>query len=364
MTVDAVILAAGKSSRMDTNKLLYPLGNQFLIEKTVNVFSSLSLVTKIIIVTDDDNISKLFPSNSERFCIVGGGDTRTQSVNNALKKSKADIVLIHDGARPFVTKDLIERVIDATQKHGSAIPSTPLPDSIRKTNENQIVDFVDRNSFCLVQTPQGFNGKLIRQAYKNVVNEHFTDDSEVYATFIDKPFVVNGDLENKKITFDSDLPEKKSKIGNGFDLHKLSEGLPLILGGVTIPHNKGFVAHSDGDVLIHAIMDSLLSAIGQKDIGCLFPNTNNIYKNISSMILLNKVKDLILANGATISNISAVIMAEKPKLQDFIPQMIDNIANVLEIKNTQVSISATTTESVGDIGNQECISVYAVSICY
>lgn len=364
MSIDVIILAAGKSTRMDCNKLLYPIGDELLIEKTINVFSSLPIISKIFIVTDDNEIKKLLPSPSERLCIVKGGKTRTESVKNALKYSKGDIVLIHDGARPFVSPFLITSIIENTKKYGSAIPAVPLPDSIRRVDNNQITDFVGRESFCLVQTPQGFKGNLIREAYTNIKNEVYTDDSEVFAKFVDKPFIVDGEISNKKITYKSDLPEPKFKVGNGFDLHKLQEGLPLVLGGVLLPHHKGLVAHSDGDVLVHAIMDSLLSAIGQRDIGYLFPDTDSAYKNISSMLLLKKVKEMIGASGATINNISATIIAEKPRLMDFIPRMIANIATALAIKNTQVSISATTTEGVGDIGKQECISVYAVCSCY
>lgn len=361
MSVDAVIVAAGQSHRMSTNKLLFQLGDIPLIVRTALTFLSVEEIDNIIIATDDEDI-KTQLSFDKKFRFAPGGVTRTQSVINALRLSNADIVLIHDGARAFVTSALIKKVIMHTREFGSAIPVLPLPDSIRMIEGDILTGFPDRKDFCLAQTPQGFDRKKLLLAYSETGENTFTDDSQVYAKlFI--PHIVDGEESNKKITFDSDLLGINAKVGNGFDLHRLEEGLTLTLGGEKIPYYKGLAAHSDGDVLIHSIMDALLSAAGERDIGCLFPDTDPQYEGISSLVLLTEVAGILSKKNIKINNISSVILAEKPKLADYIPKMAKNIADVLKIKSPVVSISATTTERTGIIGNGQAIAVYTVCSC-
>ncbi|MDD4315653.1 MAG: 2-C-methyl-D-erythritol 2,4-cyclodiphosphate synthase [Clostridia bacterium] len=361
MTVDAVIVAAGQSRRMSANKLLYELGASPLIVRTALTFLSVKEIDRIIIVTSDENIIAQL-SFDEKFVFVAGGATRTLSVAAALNISVADIVLVHDGARPFVSASLIRKVIESTVKYGSAVPILPLSDSIRKKESDTLTNFPDRENFCLAQTPQGFDGEKLRRAYADIGKESFTDDSQLFAKFF-TVHTIEGEESNKKITFDNDLLGINARVGNGFDLHRLEEGLPLTLGGVVIPFDKGLVAHSDGDALVHSIMDALLSAAGERDIGCQFPDTDKQYKGISSLILLGKVAEILAQKNIKINNISSVILAEKPKLAGYIPGMADNIANALKIKSSSVSISATTTERTGIIGKGEAIAAYTVCSC-
>lgn len=360
MSVDAIIVAAGQSRRMSSNKLLYELGECPLVVRTALTFLSVAEIDDIIIVTDDENIKAQLSFN-KKFIFAPGGATRTQSVINALSLCQADIVLIHDGARPFVTAALIKKVIERTKQFGSAIPVLPLPDSVRTKDGNILTGFPDRQNFCLAQTPQGFDTKKLRRAYQGT-GGNYTDDSQVFAGLY-QPHIVDGEENNKKITFDGDLLGINAKVGNGFDLHRLEEGLTLTLGGVVIPYHKGLEAHSDGDVLIHSIMDALLSAAGERDIGCLFPDTEPKYKGISSLILLSKVAEILCQKNVKIINISSVILAQQPKLADCIPEMAKNIAAALKIKSPAVSISATTTERTGIIGNGQAIAVYTVCSC-
>lgn len=154
----------------------------------------------------------------------------------------------------------------------------------------------------------------------------------------------------------------KIRIGQGYDVHQLAEGLPFILGGVSIPHTHGMVAHSDGDVLLHSICDALLGAAALRDIGFHFPDNSNEYKNIDSRILLQKTRELLLANGWSIGNIDATVCLQKPKLLTYIPQMCENIANDLNIDIHDVSVKATTTEKLGFVGREEGIAVFAVAL--
>ncbi len=152
------------------------------------------------------------------------------------------------------------------------------------------------------------------------------------------------------------------RIGQGYDVHQLAEGLPFILGGVSIPHTHGMVAHSDGDVLLHSICDALLGAAGLRDIGFHFPDTSNEYKNIDSRLLLRKTRDLLQTNGWVIGNLDATVCLQKPKLLNYIPQMCENIANDLNIDIHDVSVKATTTEKLGFVGREEGIAVFAVAL--
>ncbi len=154
----------------------------------------------------------------------------------------------------------------------------------------------------------------------------------------------------------------KIRIGQGYDVHQLAEGLPFVLGGVNIEHTSGMVAHSDGDVLLHAICDALLGAAGMRDIGFHFPDNSDEFKNIDSRILLRKTSDLILSQGWKVENIDATVCLQRPKLLTFIPQMCENIAQDLQIENTAVSVKATTTEKLGFVGREEGVAVFAVAL--
>ncbi len=361
MIIDAIILAAGKSSRMTINKLSFELGKYSLINHTIRKFASNQSISRIFVVTDDESIKNNLPSKiAKPIVFVAGGDNRTQSVANALKVADGDLILVHDGARPFVSDRLINDVIQCAKENNSAVPILPLPDSVREIENDRITNFVDRTKYSLVQTPQGFNGKQLRYAYNSISNKSFYDDSEVYSLFFNKPFTVKGEFSNKKITYDNDLFGINAKIGIGYDIHKLQNDLPFVLGGVSIPYNKGFLAHSDGDVLIHSIMDALLGLANERDIGTLFPDSDTQYKNIASTSLLQEVKEILSHKGIIINNICAVIIAEKPKLCGYIDKMISKLANILKLQENQISINLTTNEKTGIIGNEEAIAVYAV----
>ncbi len=363
MSFDAIILAAGKSSRMSNNKLTYIMDSSPLILHTIKAFEAFIDIKNIYVVTDDKNIINFLKTN-RRITFINGGATRTQSVHNALKECPNDYVIIHDGARPFVSPHLIEKIMTATKKHNSAVPIIKISDSLRIVDQNQIKGYPNREDFYFIQTPQGFNKKQLLLAYNQVENNSYTDDSEVYGKFVSPPFTVEGERKNKKITYDIDLLGINAKVGVGYDIHKLSKGIPLVLGGEIIPFEKGLEAHSDGDVILHAIMDSLLGAASADDIGYHFPPSDKSYKNISSMILLKKVNDICQKKGVKINNISLTIIAQQPKLWPFIPKMRENIAKTLKISKEKINIAATTTEGLGEIGQENAIACIAVCSCF
>ena len=317
----AIILCAGSGERagFGYNKLLKDSGGITPFERVLTTFSETDKIDEIIVVCSakDMDIFKqkcLYRSINARFTL--GGTTRTESVKNGLKDVKGDVVLIHDGARPFVTKRIIEDCIETAKKYGSAITVVKPVDTICKTAEDEEGEYIlssTRKNVYAVQTPQGFMTSQIKKAYSMITeSDEFTDDSGVYSKYIGKCRVIEGDIKNKKLTYAEDFSVgEEITCGVGFDLHLLTPNRKLILGGVEIPHDKGLLGHSDADVLTHAIMDAMLSSASLGDIGRHFPDTDPKYKGISSMLLLKNVVDLLKKRGYKLINSSAKTEARK-----------------------------------------------------
>jgi len=309
----------------------------------------------------------------ENIKIIEGGATRTLSAVNGLNavSKQSQYAAIHDAARPFVSPELIERTFEEVAKFSSAVPIIHMTDfAYTQTIPNLFNSIkgstgflrsLNRNEVRCVQTPQTFKTAMIKEAYaqRNTTN-NYSDDSEVWLNFFGSLHLTQGEPSNRKITFESDLLD--FRVGNGFDVHKLVEGRKLVLGGVEVPHHKGLLGHSDADVVIHAIMDSLLCAVSERDIGVQFPPNDPKYKDISSLILLKQVAELLDKKQAITQNISCVIMAEQPKLANYIPEMCKTIALALNLLPSQISISATTTEELGMVGQEKAIAAQAVSL--
>ncbi len=367
-TTSLIIPAAGKGERakQGKNKLLVPVLGKTCLELTFNAFNSTGYFDKIIIACsaqDKEQISTLLPYENVK--LVLGGDTRTQSVKNALDIIDTELVVIHDGARPFVDKRIITDCLDSAIKYGSAITAIGTRDTMCDVKDGAILEYLGKDRLYSVQTPQGFNTLSIKRAYACAGEEVFNDDGEVYKKFIGETHIVLGNANNVKITYPEDmlkLGNKDVKIGCGFDCHKLVEHRKLILGGIEIEHDKGLLGHSDADVLTHAIMDAILSALSLRDIGYHFPDTDAKYKDADSIKLLEHVLTLIKEKGYKVGNISAVIMAEKPKLKNHIPTITENLAKVLNLAKTEVGITATTLEGIGTVGREEAICVQATAL--
>jgi 2-C-methyl-D-erythritol 4-phosphate cytidylyltransferase/2-C-methyl-D-erythritol 2,4-cyclodiphosphate synthase len=355
MMFDVIIVAFGKSERMGLDKLSYEINGQSILSRTINTFDNIKNIANIIVVTDKNIMPK------DNIILVKGGSSRSQSVQCGLAKVTSPYVLIHDGARPFASKNLIEKIMADTEKYNSAIPYLKSTDSTRKIQENKLISCIDREEVVGVQTPQGFSTKLIKKAYELSNEITNTDESELFLKFIEPPHASLGEISNRKITYIEDLVNITSKVGSGFDVHKFEKGKKLILGGIEIPYHLGLKAHSDGDVVIHAIMDALLSAIDERDIGVQFPDTDSEYKNINSCILLEKVKNIMARKNATINNITITIMAQSPILKSYIPLMQTKIASILNISENKINITATTTETLGIIGEKKGIAVLALA---
>lgn len=364
-SVAALILCAGSGTRtgLSYNKILHYVGKKTVLETVLDSFT-LSYADSIYVVINpkDEDAVKPIISQYRSVKTVYGGDTRTQSVRNGLAATEpCDIVVIHDGARPFVTPALINQTIKSAMEYGSGVAVVPMTDTVKILRGETLGESIDRDSVCRIQTPQAFSYPLLCAAYERVEG-NYTDDSEVYALAGNTVRIVRGDESNRKITTPTDLfctAPQRTKIGIGFDVHKLVRARKLVLGGVTVPHEKGLLGHSDADVLTHAIMDALLSAAGLPDIGVLFPDNDPTTESIDSMVLLDKVVAMIAENGFKVGSVSAVVMAQRPKLSPHIPAMRDALASHLNIKREMINVSATTTETLGIIGEEKGIAASA-----
>lgn len=375
MNISALIPAAGIGNRFSKtqNKLLVKIKGKSILEHSVFAFDSVFSVNEIVIVTNKEAFSiieNLFKGKlRSNLKIVLGGKERQDSVRNGLEAVTNEYVLIHDGARPCISKEIIENTIETLKHNDAAVVCVPTIDTIKICKDDFVIKTPKRSDLFLVQTPQGFKTSLIRDLHKKSINTdyNFTDDASICEWANIPVKVVKGDYKNIKITTENDIHllrtyfgENMIRIGQGYDVHQLVRDRKLILGGVEIPYEYGLLGHSDADVLLHAITDALLGALALGDLGKHFPPSDDTYKDIDSMILLNKVYDLVKEKGYTISNIDATVVAQKPKLSPYIEQMRDNIAKNLNLDIDCVSLKATTTEKLGFEGRMEGISAQAV----
>lgn len=378
--VTAIIAAAGSGKRMgkEINKIFLPLHNIPIIARSAAALSACSEVDDLIIVAAANEIDKIKEvlikyQPGKPWRVVAGASERQYSITNALREvsERSQLILVHDAARPLIDPAIVTEVIDAARKYKSAVVAVPVKDTIKVIDsESFVVETPPRQTLWSIQTPQVFDAALLRRAYDKAAQDQYlgTDDASLVERLDEKVKIVPGSYHNIKITSPEDLliaeaffrGERKSmRIGTGYDVHRLTEGRKLILGGVEIPHSQGLNGHSDADVLLHAIKDALLGAAALGDIGRHFPDTDPQYKGASSILLLARVRELLAEKGYVVNNVDATIIAEKPKLAPFIPQMNSTIAQTLQISPEQVNVKATTTEALGFTGRCEGIAAQA-----
>ena len=338
------------------------------MRRTVSAFAAHEQIEKICVCIRECDRAEILAllSDFPNVRLVRGGATRTESVKNALEflakeQTPPDYALIHDAARPFVSAKIIRDCIETLRSFGSAVCALPCTDTLVSASNGMVCGKLDRESTFLVQTPQGFSFPQLLAAYRKITPQDvFTDDAGVFAKYVTPPRLFTGERTNIKLTFREDFCMAQFRTGIGIDTHAFgTSGDHITLGGVKIPSERVLIAHSDGDVLIHAVMDALLSAAGLFDIGHYFPDTDPQYKGADSLVLLAKVKELINKEGFDVGNISTAIVAQKPKLAPYILQMKQNLAHVLQISERNIGISAGTNEGLGYLGRGEGITVTA-----
>jgi len=387
MTISAIICAAGRGNRAGflKNKLLVPLHGAPALWWTLRAFASkkiCELTSPAFPTLYENGFDEVIVTSSEEdeseikalcapfgFKTEIGGATRTQSVFNALKVCKGDIVIIHDGARPYVCEADILGCIDGVKKYKSAVLGAPVVNTIARVCDGAITHVPQRDSLLSVQTPQGFLKSEILPAYEKAIEsgEQFTDDSSVYLKYVEPPHFIMSRSENKKLTYAGDFGENLPplnvngvKTGFGVDVHAFGKAQSFVtLCGVKIPCDCGLVAHSDGDVALHAVMDALLSAAGLKDIGYFFPDNSALFAGADSLCLLKKTVEEVALRGFCPSGVSVAIQAEKPRLAPYIDKMKEKLAAALHIAESDVGISAGTCEGLGFVGEGHGICVYA-----
>ena len=368
-TVCAIICSAGKGLRagFQQNKLLVPLQGERVLKKTLSAFDY-PAIDEMIITSSKEDLEEItaLASVYKNARVVLGGSTRTESVYNALRQVQSEIVLIHDGARPFVTREIIDNCIQSVKNFGSGICAVPCTDTVAVIRGNQIESVPNRETLAQIQTPQGFYTENISYAYARAFENNdgaYTDDSAVFAKYCAQPTLCAGARDNIKLTYARDFERSATRCGFGVDTHAFGKAQDYItLAGVKIPSQTGLIAHSDGDVLVHAVMDALLSGAGLRDIGFYFPDNNPKFKDANSMELLRTVVSYIDEQGFAVQNISVAIQAEKPRLSSYIDEMKNRLASALQIDPTAVGITAGTNEGLGYVGEGKGITVHAYAL--
>lgn len=365
--VTAIVCAAGSGKRagFDKNKVLVPLLGIPLLERSVCAL--LPYVDEIIVsanARDFDELERL--RKKYGFLLVEGGETRTLSVFNALKKASGDVVLVHDGARPFLTGELVASCIESVKKYGSGVCAVPVVDTVAIAENGEICSYPDRANTFAIQTPQGFRTKELLAAYEKAIldgKRDFTDDSSLFRTYVRSPKLCAGDKNNRKLTYREDFFASTARVGFGADTHAFGkEQNYIMLGGVKVPSESGLIAHSDGDVLLHALMDALLSAAGLNDIGHYFPDTDDTWKGADSTLLLKETLKSIEQAGFLPENVSIAVQAEKPRLARYIGEIRASLSALLSLPISCIGVSAGTNEKLGYVGEGKGITVYAAAL--
>jgi len=386
MHVTAIIAAAGEGKRLGAGvpKQLLDVGGRTILERSIGAFVGHDRVDDVIVVLPPALVreppawltTKSVPAMAVR--IVAGGARRQDSVANAFDSVAldSDVVLIHDAARPFVSADLISRAIDAAAEHGAAIAALPARDTVKRVERSGsarvIAATIPRDTIYLAQTPQAFRRDVLRDAVAvGRSGVEATDEAMLAEHAGHAVHVVDGDPANVKITTNDDLELARRgaaaasatvRIGTGYDLHRLVDGRPLVIGGVTVPSDRGAFGHSDADVVCHAVTDAILGAAGAGNIGQRYPDTDARWKDASSIELLRDSVRHVLAAGFAVENVDVSVLLERPKIAPFIAAIQARVAAVLGVEPPRVSVKGKTNEGLDAIGRGEAIAAHAVAL--
>jgi 2-C-methyl-D-erythritol 4-phosphate cytidylyltransferase/2-C-methyl-D-erythritol 2,4-cyclodiphosphate synthase len=371
----AIIPAAGEGRRMGgVPKLFLPLGGKPLILHTLRPFLQNPNIKEIVVAVRGEDLEKTKDIlKGLPVKVIVGGKVRQETVRLALEAidESLELLAIHDGARPFLSSQLLQACLEAGEKFGAIVPALPIYDTIKKGDE-WVERTISREGLYTVQTPQVFRAELIKEAHRKAYEDGYvgTDDASLVERMGIKVRMIRGEKTNIKITDPEDLEiaerlmgEKEYRSGVGVDFHRLVEGRKLFLGGIEIDYNKGLLGHSDGDVLLHAIADAILGAIGIGDIGVYFPPSDEKWRDVRSVIILEEVMRMAREKGWEVENVDCVLLAEEPKIAPYREEMVRKIAECLGIEKERVNIKATTTEGMGFLGRGEGMCAICDVLC-
>jgi len=384
MHIVAIVAAAGSGFRMESElpKQFLALGDTTVLGHSLDAFDRHPRVDEIIVVLPTELTSRYAADLARRRTptrVVGGGPRRQDSVamGFALVPHHADLVAVHDAARPFVSAAVIDRTLDAALESGAAIAALVAQDTVKLVDTADGLPIVDttlpRDTIYLAQTPQVFRRSVLEDGLAfGAAGMEVTDEAMLVERVGHTVRLVDGDLGNVKLTTARDLEiararverseaHSEMRIGIGYDLHRLVAGRPLVLGGVSIPHKSGLLGHSDADAVCHAVADAILGAAAAGDIGQHFPDSDRKWKDASSLDLLAGVYEIVRKRGFTVRNVDVVVIAEEPKLGPHLDAMRANVAESVGITLANVGIKGKTNEGVGPLGHGEAIAVHAVA---
>ena len=372
MSFFLVLLAAGDSKRLKSiiPKPYQIVNGKSLIEHSLSAFKDIKEIKRTVIVYNKKHKKYIDNINLKNILKIAGGKTRQESTFLALKKFKKKNftkVLIHDAARPNPPIKMINNIIHYLKKNHAVIPVTKVVDATKRIKKNVIFKNIDRNSLRFSQTPQGFTFKKIYEKHLKYINTSINDDASLFTADNEIVITVPGFKKNFKITDLEDLSIfkslkiKKIYAGIGFDVHRLIPKRKLYLAGLEIKSKLGTLGHSDGDPVLHAIIDSLLGACNMGDIGQKFSDKNKKFKNIRSTYLIKKIINQIKFKGYVINNIDINIITQTPKIQKYKKKMTKSIASLCNISKNQINIKGKTTEKLGVIGNEKAIACEVIT---
>ena len=382
--VSVIIAAGGRGVRLgaDLPKQFLEIGGRSLLERSIERFALHPGVAEVIVALPTAFVQPVAARMSElgwsQVRCVEGGARRQDSVANAVAHARADagVIAIHDAARPFVSAALIDRTIAAAVEHGAAIAALPVRDTVKQAGGERtdpsrpIAATLPREDIFLAQTPQAFRRDVLLRALETgrELGLEASDEAMLTERAGWPAHLVAGDPANMKITTPEDFEEARARlepairVGTGYDLHRLAEGRPLILGGVTIPFDKGLDGHSDADIVCHAVTDAVLGAAAAGDIGRLFPDTDPQWKGADSLKLLRGAVAHLRSQGYRVSNVDVTVIAQRPKLLPHLAAMQANLAAALEVTPAAVSIKGKTNEQVDSMGRGESMACHAVAL--
>jgi len=379
MYVTAIIAAGGRGERLGAGqpKQFLSIAGQTILERSVRAFLTHAAVDDVVVALPAELAGAppaYLTGTAKPLRVVAGGARRQDSVAAAFRAvpARTDVIVVHDAARPFASADLIARTIAAAAESGAALAAVAARDTVKQSDGSVVRATLDRRTIFLAQTPQAFRRDVLRDAL--ALSSDATDEASLAEQAGHTVRIVEGEATNIKITTQEDLamaeainraggaPAGAARVGTGYDLHRLVEGRLLILGGVTIPFDRGLAGYSDADAVCHAVTDAILGAAGAGDIGRHFPNTDPQWQGASSIDLLRRAMAVVRQMGLTVGNVDATVIAERPKLVPHIDAMRANLAEALGVSLDRISVKGKTNEGVGELGRSEAIAVHAVAL--
>jgi 2-C-methyl-D-erythritol 4-phosphate cytidylyltransferase/2-C-methyl-D-erythritol 2,4-cyclodiphosphate synthase len=389
MFVTAILAAGGRGQRLGETrpKQLLAVGARTILDRSATALIAHPEIHEVVVALPAELAAEppaYLLGAPKPVRIVAGGPRRQDSVANAFLAAspQSQLIVVHDAARPFASADLISRTLAAAAEAGAAVAALPARDTVKRGGAHHdpllVAETLPRETIFLAQTPQAFQRQVLLDALALADAGVEATDEAALAERAGHPVrIVLGEATNIKITTREDLPVAEAlargrdagtaggqgfRIGLGYDLHRLVEGRPLVLGGVTIPFHRGLAGHSDADAVCHAVTDAVLGAVGAGDIGRHFPDTDPVWEGAASIDLLRRSAAIVADRGYAVVNVDVVVLAERPKLWPYLEDMRANLSEALHVSAAAISIKGKTGEGIGEIGRGEAMAVHATAL--